>query len=166
MVVAMAMIVVVVVGTVVVTRIPVLGLTPVMGMRMPPKHELLNDEEHAEPDDQRSANGMRPAGSYGLHRLREQPQQRSADQRARRKAHEMRQHPEARLLGQQQKKPRECGTRNAANRGEQDYPAEKGQGRSAFCYAKPDILTRASIRPARRQPGSGSIQINAAMRPH
>ena len=92
--------------------------------------------------------------------------ERSADQRAGCKAHEMGEHPKPRLLGQQQKKPREGGARNAADRSEQDYPAEKGQGRSAFCYAKPDILTRVSIRPARRQPRPGSIQINAAMRPH
>jgi hypothetical protein len=44
----------------------------------------------------------------------------------------MREHPQARLLRQQQEKPRERSTRNAADRGEQDYPAEKGQGSLLF----------------------------------
>jgi hypothetical protein len=40
-----------------------------MRMRMPPKHELLDDEEHAEPDHQRSANAVRPARPHALHRF-------------------------------------------------------------------------------------------------
>jgi hypothetical protein len=40
-----------------------------MRMRVPPKHELLDDEEHAEPDHQRSANAVRPARPHGLHRF-------------------------------------------------------------------------------------------------
>jgi hypothetical protein len=44
----------------------------------------------------------------------------------------MREHAKPRFLGQQQKKPRECGARYAADRSEQDYQAEKGQGRRRF----------------------------------
>jgi hypothetical protein len=72
-----------------------------MRMCMPPKHELLDDEEHPEPDNQRSSDGMRPTRPYALHCLGQQSQQRGADQSARRKAHEMRQQAEARLLRQQ-----------------------------------------------------------------
>ena len=42
-----------------------------MRMRMPPKHELLDNEEHAEPDHQRNADGVRPARPDALHRLRQ-----------------------------------------------------------------------------------------------
>jgi hypothetical protein len=41
-----------------------------MRMRVPPKHELLNDEEHAEPDHQGDADGVRSARPNALHRLR------------------------------------------------------------------------------------------------
>jgi hypothetical protein len=42
-----------------------------MRMRMPPKHELLDDEEHAKPDYQGNADGMRSAGPHAFHRLRQ-----------------------------------------------------------------------------------------------
>jgi hypothetical protein len=103
-----------------------------VGMRVSPKHKLLDNEEDAEPDHQRHADRVLAAGSHALHRFGQKPQQRCADQRACCKAHEVRQHPKARLLRQQQEKPRERGARNTADRSEDDYQAEKGQGRSAF----------------------------------
>jgi hypothetical protein len=42
-----------------------------MRMRMPPKHELLDNEEHAKPDHQGNADGMRSAGPHAFHRLRQ-----------------------------------------------------------------------------------------------
>ena len=48
---------------------------------------------------QRDAYGMSPAGPNGFHGLRQQPQQRCSNQRTRGKAHEVRQHAHARLLG-------------------------------------------------------------------
>jgi hypothetical protein len=101
-------------------------------MRMPPQNELLNDKEHAETHHQRDANRVCAAGSNSFHRFWQQSQQRRTDQRARGEAHEVGQHPKPSPLRKQQEKPRERGARNAADRGEQDYRAEKGQGRSAL----------------------------------
>jgi hypothetical protein len=71
----------------------------IMRVRVSPQHEFLDDEEHAEPDQQSDADGMRSAWPDALHRLRQQSQQRSANQRAGREAHEMREHPKSRLFG-------------------------------------------------------------------
>jgi hypothetical protein len=101
-------------------------------VRMPPQHELLNDEEHAKSNDHRDPNRVRAAGSNRFHCLGQQPQQGGTDQSACGEAHEVRQHPQPSLLRKQQKEPREGGARNTADRGEHDYPAEKGHGRSAF----------------------------------
>lgn len=114
---------------------------------MPPKHELLDDEKHPQAHQQRNTHCVRAAGTNGFHRLGQQPEQRRADQRTSGKADEVGEQTKARLLGEQQEKTRERCTRNAADRSENDYPAEKGQGRSAFCYTKPDILTRAPSSP-------------------
>jgi hypothetical protein len=103
-----------------------------MRMRVPPQHELLNDEEHAKSNDHRDTDRVRAAGSNRFHRLGQQPQQRGADQSAGGEAHEVRQHPQSGLLREQQKEAREGGARNTADRGEHDYPAEKGHGLSAF----------------------------------
>jgi len=40
-------------------------------VRVSPKHELLDDEEHAEPDHQGGTDGMRSAWPDALHRLRQ-----------------------------------------------------------------------------------------------
>jgi hypothetical protein len=114
-------------------------------VRMPPKHKLLDDEKHTQPEDKRDADSVRTPGADTFYRLREQSQQRGADQRPSRKADEVRQHPQTGLLGHQQKNRGECSTRDTADRSEQDDPAEKGQGRSAFCYAKPITLARSPI---------------------
>jgi hypothetical protein len=45
------------------------GIFALMRMRMPPKHELLDDEENAEPDHQSDADRVRPTGPHTLHRL-------------------------------------------------------------------------------------------------
>jgi len=42
-----------------------------MRVCMPPKHQLLDDEEHAEPDHQSGADTVRPSRSHALHRLRQ-----------------------------------------------------------------------------------------------
>jgi hypothetical protein len=107
------------------------GILVLVGMRMPPKHEFLDDEEHAEAGHERNADGMRTAGSNCLHGLRQQPQQGRADQRTCGKAHEVREHSHAGLFGKQKEKARERSARNTANRGEQDNPAEKRHSRSA-----------------------------------
>ena len=80
------------------TRNRILAL---MRMRMPPQHELFYNEKHAETNNQRIANRMRTAGANSLHCLRQQTQQRRADQRTRGKAHEVREHAHAGLLGKQ-----------------------------------------------------------------
>jgi hypothetical protein len=103
-----------------------------VGMRVPPKHELLDDEKDAQSDHQRHADGVSAAGPHALHCFRQKPEQRSPDQCASCETHEVRQQAKAGPLGQQQEQPRERGARNAADRGEDDYPAKKGQGRTAF----------------------------------
>jgi hypothetical protein len=40
-----------------------------MRVCMPPKHQLLDDEEHAEPGHQGGADTVRPSRSHALHRL-------------------------------------------------------------------------------------------------
>jgi hypothetical protein len=103
-----------------------------MRVRVSPQHELLNDEEHAKSNDHRDTDRVSAAGSNRFHCFGQQPQQSGADQSARGEAHEVRQHPQPSPLRKQQKEPREGGARNPADRGEHDYPAEKGHGRSAF----------------------------------
>jgi hypothetical protein len=107
-------------------------MVTLLGVSVPPEDELLDDEEDSQTGHHRGTHRMCTFGPDSLHRFREQPQQGSTYQRARRKAHEVRQHPQSRVLGHQQEQAGARGARYTAHRGKQDDPAEKGQGSRRF----------------------------------
>ena len=92
-----------------------------MRVRMPPEHQLLDDEKHPEPRDQRESYGMRPGGTRTRDRFRQQRQQRRSEQRPGCEADEVRQDEDAVLIPYPEEDHRECGARDTAERGEQHY---------------------------------------------
>jgi hypothetical protein len=70
-----------------IVTVPIMVAIP---MRMPPQHQLLDDEEHPQPHEQRSADGMRSIRPNTLHSLRQQCQQCGTEQCARRVTDEVR----------------------------------------------------------------------------
>ena len=89
-----------------------------------------------------------PADAGAFERLRQQREQRGAEQRARGEAHEMRQHARARPIRQQQEDARDHDAEHAAERGEQEDRAERAQGRSDF------VVLRQNASSAKRRRGS------------
>lgn len=61
-----------------------------VGIRVPPEHELLNDEKDPQPCEQRDTNALRAFRSNTFNRIRKQRQQRRAQQSARRITDEVR----------------------------------------------------------------------------
>jgi hypothetical protein len=100
-------------------------------MRMPPQHQLFDDEKHPQPDEQRDADRVRAIRPNSLHGLRQQRQQRGTEQRARGIADEVRQKAPARSVRHQKKEARERRAGYAANGGKENDPDEQRQGLGA-----------------------------------
>ena len=83
---------------------PVAGMGVLLIVRVPPQHQLFDDEEDPEPDQQRRTHPVRTGRPGRLHRLGQQRQQRRPEQRAGGEAHEVRQQPRAALCGQPQQR--------------------------------------------------------------
>ncbi len=96
-------------------------------MSMSPKDELFDNEEHPEPNNKSRAYRVLAPRPDPLHGLRQQPEQGRPDEGSRGEAHEVGQHAQPGLLGEQQEQPGERGTRDAAERGKQDDPTQERQ---------------------------------------
>jgi hypothetical protein len=72
----------------------------VVRVRMPPQHQLLDDEEEPEAEQQREPERAGAVAAHTLDRLREQSEQRRAEERPGREAHHVRQQAHAALLRQ------------------------------------------------------------------
>jgi hypothetical protein len=133
----------------------------IVRMSVLPQHELLYYEKDPQAHHERDADSMSAGRADVFHGFRQKGEQRGPQQRAGGKADEMGQEPSAEPFGHQQEHTRECGACDAAERSEQDDPAEQRQGvllllkgsRHRSMRDKDPLATRSS-------------QINAAMRPH
>src|SRR5580704_14837438 len=105
-------------------RVPLL----LVGMGVPPQHQLLDDEEHAEPEHQRPPDGMGAGDTGPLDGFREQRQKRRPKKSAGSEAQKMRQDPGAALLGDPQERDRESSARDPAQGRAQDDPQEQRHG--------------------------------------
>ena len=81
---------------------------------VPPEHHLLEHEEHEQAGQQRQPDVCVPADAGLLDRVRQQTEQRGAEQRAGRKADEMRQHARAQRFRRDQKQRRRQRAQSAA----------------------------------------------------
>ena len=109
-------------------RVGVSTVVMPVGVRMPPEHQLLNDEEDGQSDQQHHTDLMCAVRSNTLDGFRQQREQSSAQQRARGIADEMRHEPTAGRLGHQKKQARERRAGNTADGGEENNPGEQRHG--------------------------------------
>jgi hypothetical protein len=103
-----------------------------VGMRVPPEHKLFNDEEDSESKQQCGANTLSPGGPHTLDCLWKQREQRSAQQRTRCVADEVRHQLAPNVLWHEKKQPRERCAGDATDRGEENDPGKQGHG--ALCF--------------------------------
>lgn len=96
--------------------------------RVPPQHQLLDEEEHAKPHEQRDPDGVRAFRPDTRYRFRQQCKQCGAEQRPRRVADEVRHEAPARCLRHQKKQARERRAGYAADSGKENDPDEQRQG--------------------------------------
>ncbi len=89
-----------------------------VGMAVPPQHHLLQHEEHQQAAEQGQADFMRFGNTRGFDGVRQQPEQRGAEQRAGRKAHQMRQHTRAHPIRHDQEHRGRQRAQQAADGGE------------------------------------------------
>ena len=110
---------------------PMLVRVPIP-MRVPPQHQLFDDEKHPEPDEQCRADGVRALRPNTLHRLGQQRQQCRPKQCARRVTDEVRQKTPPRCIRHQKEQPCERRAGYPADGGKEDDPDEQRQGRERF----------------------------------
>ncbi len=127
------MIVVVIVPVMVIVRtvggagITAMIVVVTIGVRMPPEHELFDDEEHSETDEQRGADASRTLYSNTLDRLRKERKQRGPEQSACCITDEVRHEPAAERIRYEKEQSRERCAGDAADGGKEDDPGEQGQ---------------------------------------
>ncbi len=117
---------------VVVVRVPAAVAAPTcvvpVGMRVPPQHELLDDEEDPEAYQERGADPLGTLRSNMLDRLRQQREKRGAQKRACRVTDEVRHQSAPQGFGYEEKQRRERRAGDATQGGEDDDPREQRQG--------------------------------------
>ena len=133
-------------------------------MRVPPQHELLDDEEHPEPGEERDTQTLRRARAGGPDRLGQEREQRRPEQRPGREAHE---------VGQETRARAPSGTRRTrtANAALAMPPRvvkariEASTGSTLVSFFGGDFAHHPSTRPMRGRAAPYSRQMSAAMRP-
>ena len=99
-----------------------------------PEHEFLEQEKQQDTDQQREADPMSRAGTGTVERMWNQSEERRAEQRAGRKADEVRQHGRAPARIERQEHAGREGAQHAAQRREHDDQGQATQG--SFCCVR------------------------------